>query len=128
MTGTSNRYLDERALVNEGSVLFADYGVDVYEKNGGRIVNNGTWDFQGSSYIQEITHSSGSVGSFTNNGTVKKTSGTNRADIQLAFNNNGVVQVDSGTLRFIFSDGVTGMDGGTGTYGVASGARSYNFV
>jgi len=123
LSTTFDRFLDERTLINDGSVIFSGAAVDLYEMNGAQIINNGLLDFQGQNFdYQVIVHYSGTVGSFINNGTVKKSSGTDTATIRVPFSNNGVVQIDIGALTFNFNDGDSGIDGFSGTYAVAADA------
>ncbi len=112
--GTNNELLTG-TLTNAGTVALVGSGGQVYGYSGGATIDNqagATFDFQGDGYLHSYYG-----GTFTNEGTLKKSSGAGTSNVGFTFNNTATAEVDTGTLA------PTG--GGTSTgvkFVVASGA------
>jgi adhesin HecA-like repeat protein len=92
-----------RPFVNQGTVTQTSSGA-VTMTAGGATTNAGTWDLQSAGGI------SGFSQTFTNTGTLKRTTSAGEANIFTNFNNSGAVNAESGTLAF--SGSFTQVDGG----------------
>ncbi|MFA7060368.1 MAG: hypothetical protein WC156_06070, partial [Pedobacter sp.] len=119
VAAASNPYLDGRTITNNGTINMPP-SARIREQNSGLIVNNGTIDLQGDG--QNVYHVTGTVGTLTNNGLLKKSSGTGASTISLTLNNNGAVQADSGMLALSTGSFATGTSfTGAGTIAFGSG-------
>lgn len=86
-------------FTNEGSVLVSGSG-NIRFNDGAQVVNNGLWDMQSAT---GLVYFSGAAGTFTNNGTLRRSVTSGVATIGTAgmsVVNNGAIVADTGTLRF----------------------------
>ncbi len=109
-------------LTNQGTIAFAGgQTLYVYGNNGGRVLNSGTWDFQGDSDVFGINGNP----PFQNSGAVRKSAGGGQARIgvyssyPIAFESVGVIEAATGTLGFF---GATSVSNGT----MRAGLRALN--
>ncbi len=121
-------------LTNSGSIV-VDSGVTIYQSDpssGASIINQAgaTFDLQGTAYLDNA-YTNNSVytgGTFTNVGTLEKSTGTGTASLGYALSNTGMVNVESGTL---YQSGSFSNFSGTiltgGTYSV-SGTGQFEFA
>ena len=85
--------------------------------NGATVVNRGTFN-DANAFASFLEHVVGGPNIFNNVGTYNKLANTvTTVDLGVGFNNSGTVNIDAGTMRF-----VSGTQGPTGTFRVASGA------
>jgi hypothetical protein len=82
-----------RPFVNNGVVTQSSSGA-ITMTAGGSISNAGTWDLQSAGGI------SGFSQTFTNTGTLRRTTSAGEANIFTNFNNSGDINAESGTLAF----------------------------
>jgi hypothetical protein len=105
-SGCEPMFLNERALVNEGTLTFGS-GTLLFS-GGAWFENKGTFkdNSESSCYgfqIGSFSESEGAKQSFANTGTVEKTSGEGAGMVAVGFNNEGTVEAHTGKLEF--SDG-----------------------
>ena len=108
--------LINQGTINQTGLAFLDIDSPATLDN-----QSGTFDFQADSGISENQ----TGGTFTNGGTLEKTSGTGSSivDNGITFSNTGTVQAETGTLNV--EDGGQSISDGTlsaGTWNVAAGA------
>jgi hypothetical protein len=114
LTGASPKVLDGRTLTNTGTVTWTGDG-NLQTGNAAAINNNGTWDMQNN---QAITPNFGTMSTFTNSGTLRKSAGITTSAISILFNNNNNAIIDVQTGIVVLSSGTsTG-----GNYSVATNA------
>ncbi|WP_448580019.1 hypothetical protein, partial [Thermaurantiacus sp.] len=82
-----------------GTVVWQDGQVNF--NSGGAVINNSLWDAKGDNLFSS---GSGPAGSFTNNGTFRKSGGAGVTQISqgigFSFVNNGIIDAEVGTIRF----------------------------
>jgi hypothetical protein len=107
--------LDERSLINVGEAAFSNSFTPLLVCNGAQITNltGATWDLEN---YGGITQESGTVGTFTNQGTLEKSAGASDSAITTGFNNSGSVLVQAGTLA------LKGGGSDSGGFTIAAGA------
>jgi len=94
--GSYGATLDERTLVNEGSLKW-DPGT-LEDENGAVFENKGTFDD-----ISDVTifaATGGAAPQIENTGTFEKTEGSEASTVGVEFDNNGIVKGESGQLEF----------------------------
>ena len=116
--GNDYDYIDEHALVNDGTVTMAS-GLIEMEK-GAAITNSGT--FKANSEWGTVlfrVSSGGGTASFVNSGTFEKTAGEGEGKVSVNFENSGAVRAESGILTF--NDG--GSSSGSNEWRAAEGKK-----
>ena len=95
INGASSKIFSGVAFTNNSLVNWQAGAI--FLGGGASVVNNGLWDAQGDDTMAATTGS----GSFTNNGTLRKSSGTGATTIAsgVGFTNNGSIDAQIGTLR-----------------------------
>ena len=128
-SGGSTKTLSGRTIDNAGTAILKDAG-EFDLRDGAVFINQagGVFDAQSDAFID---HGFGTVPTFNNSGTFKKSGGTGTTTLEPVFNNTGVVQVQSGTLdltgggtssgSFDAASGTT-LDFGSGTHTLNTGA------
>ena len=121
ISGNSRKYLGERTIDNQGSLVDASSG-DRVEIDGAATLNNaGLVDLRGNTAWGHYTGAAGAL-RFDNSGTLRRSVGTGQFDMQdTVLDNTGLVQVSTGTLAFAGAGG----DAGTsdGDFRIAAGAE-----
>jgi hypothetical protein len=118
LSGSNGRTLDGRTLQNTGTAAWTDSG-------GVSFANDAVWvNLSGAVLDVRSTGAFSGTGTFDNQGSVVKTTGTGTAAINVAFYNEGSVDVETGRLNF--GRGVTNTGSVTvgtgGTLGVSGSA------
>ncbi|HKI85245.1 MAG TPA: hypothetical protein VKA53_00735 [Thermoanaerobaculia bacterium] len=93
ISGSTTRNLDTRTLETHGTTTWS--GGTIHTYHAPAIVNDGTWDIQGD---QDLVLYYTPTATFTNSGTIQKTSGSAETLIQAGLANSGSVSAASGTL------------------------------
>jgi len=91
-----NKDLNGTTLLNFGNVIWTEDG-RISLKNQAKIVNHNSLEITGNALIDYVLPDSG--GTFTNYGSIKKTS-SGLSTIDGKFSQNGSIDVQAGTLRF----------------------------
>ena len=125
--GTGNVALSVAgAWANSGTVNDAGYGFfDVYGGGSpGSIVNSGTFNFVGddSGLVLDQQGGGSPAGTFTNTGTLAKTSGTGTSTIGGRVLDTGTASILSGTLALLGGGSATGTLTGSGVLDLGGGA------
>jgi len=96
--GTTSKDIENRVLLNKGTVIWQDAG-NIELKKDSKIINTGggIFDIRADAII-DLRDST--PGSFENAGTITKSAGPGIATFDLPIYNNGPVTSNSGTLRF----------------------------
>jgi hypothetical protein len=98
-TGTTKLFGASGFTNQSGTVTWVDGQVNF--NTGAAVVNNGLWDARGDNLFSST---SGPAGTFTNNGTFRKSAGAGQttlsSGIGFGFVNNGTIDAQTGTIRF----------------------------
>jgi hypothetical protein len=102
-SGCEPMFLNERALVNEGTLTFG-WGT-LLLSGGAWVENKGTFNDNSESpcygfQIGSFSESEGAQQSFANTGTFEKTSGEGTGTVVVGFSNEGTVEAHTGKLAF----------------------------
>lgn len=109
--GANSKQFQGVAFTNDGTVEVAE-GTVLGVSTNATLVNNGLWSLQGTG---SLTTFNAAGGSFTNNGTLRKTGGGTHTFVPLPLVNNGVIDVQTGSLTLpnsFVNDGILMGDGG----------------
>jgi hypothetical protein len=94
----NNRALRKRTLINQGTITWSTGHWENYD---GAIVQNNAGALIDAQSDYWFYHNGGTISTFVNNGTLKKSAGTGTSTIQiLASHSNGQIQVQSGIVTF----------------------------
>ncbi len=101
ISGSRDKHLDERTLINQGTGVWLDNG-RILTYNGSTWTNTatGTLDIQGDGNFQRW---GGNYATFNNDGTIIKSAGVGESDVSYfdaIFNNRGTVEAQAGVIRF----------------------------
>lgn len=94
--GGNNKFLNNAALVNNGSLLWQT-GDTLFLQNGSSLTNNALHDIQQST---TLANNGGPLSSYTNNNTLHVAAGKSVNVGSIAFTNNGGTLTADGTLAF----------------------------
>jgi hypothetical protein len=129
--GANSKQFSGVAFTNDGTVEVAE-GTVLGVSTNATLVNNGLWGLQGAG---SLTTFNAAGGSFTNNGTLRKTGNGTHTFVPLSLVNNGVIDVQTGSLTLpnnfvndgtLMGDGalaVSGLSGLTNNGTVAPGSN-----
>ncbi len=99
LSTTSTKYLDTRTLTNNGIITWSDTGL-LYMANGSTLANQASGLIQNTSDTG-LYHYTGATPTFTNAGTLRKSTATGVTVISsgIVFSSSGTIDAQSGTIR-----------------------------
>jgi uncharacterized repeat protein (TIGR01451 family) len=117
ISGTADKFMSDRTLVNSGSVIWTGTG-RLFTSSGAVIDNtsSGLFDIQTNAAFGYCC-AGGAVGTFNNSGTLQKSAATGTSLIDQVINNSGTVSVLSGILSLARGGG------SSSNFAVSSGAE-----
>src|SRR5262249_9805532 len=121
VSGGNRKYLANRTIQNEGTLIEATTSTDIVELDGTAVLNNvGVFDIRNDRIWENFSAPAGTL-TINNTGTLKKTAGTGAFTFDnTSFNNSGAVQVQTGTVTFDGSGLADGVN--SGSYDISANA------